>query len=141
MKGVCFHGECVGGGKKPVIFPSKIIVCTRANRPNCQKYRDNPLPSVTLNVCDINHQKSIATCTKTPSYPFLSASPTRDYLTQNKATTLWNKYTQEIEEKVPNIFKRADSCSSSSQVLLSSHSDREESWPLFFPGLTYCQLL
>lgn len=37
MKGVCFHGECVGGGKKPVIFPCKIIVCTRANRPNCQK--------------------------------------------------------------------------------------------------------
>lgn len=37
MKGVCFHGESVGGGKKPVIFPCKIIVCTRANRPNYQK--------------------------------------------------------------------------------------------------------
>lgn len=56
-----------------------------------------------MNVCDTNHQISIATITKIPSYPFfLSASPTRDYLTQNKPTTLWNEYTQEeLKEKFP----------------------------------------
>lgn len=96
-----------------------------------------------MNVCDTNHQISIATITKIPSISFFCKCISYKRLPDTEQTNHpveWI-HSRGTEGKVPNVSKWADSCSSSSQELLSSHSDREQSWPVLFPGLTYCHLL
>lgn len=77
---------------------------------------------MTLNVCDTNHQKSIATSTKIPSYPFFKCITYKGLPdTAQTNHSVEQIHSREIEEEVLNISKRAETCSS--QVLLSSHSE------------------
>lgn len=73
---------------------------------------------------------------KPPHILFLSASPTRDYLAQNKPSTLWNKYAQEKLKKKFPVFPSDQTPAAPAPRCSWAAILTEES-----PGLTYCQLL